>query len=409
MNYNKLTKFQLIEIIKDLNTKMSAMEDRAEIFRLAHDLYVHKVELEVQNEELREAQMYLEQARDRYADLYDFAPVGYVTFDSKGFIQEINLMGAAMLGGDRKELVGKPFSSWLTKSGRKAFHGHLEHVCSSTTQFMVELELETQAVERHFIQLISTVHGSSELPSPGCRSGIIDITYRKHQEEELHHSRQILREMASHHESVREDERKRLAREIHDELGQSLTALRLEVSSMDVKFSHLDPAIRTKMESMLESIDRTIGFVRNMATELRPALLDVGLVPALEWLLEKFHERTSIDYDLDVSDEDLTVANKLATAIFRIVQESLTNVIRHAQATVVLVTLLENDSGLELIVKDNGLGIDRNARKKRGSFGLVGIEERVLMLGGELVIESKPGKGTTLKISLPVESKAESI
>ena len=413
MNYNKLTKFQLIEIVKDLNAKVSSMEDRAEIFRLAHDLYVHKVELEVQNEELRDAQMYLEQARDRYADLYDFAPVGYATFDAQGSIQEINLTGAAMLGEDRKVLIGQPFADWLNKSGRKAFHNHLEHVCASANQSMVELELESRleshGADRHFIQLISTGSGSTELPSPVCRSALIDITFRKHQEEELHHSRQILREMASHHESVREDERKRLAREIHDELGQSLTALRLEVSSMDSKFRHLDPAIKTKSESMLESIDRTIKFVRNMATELRPALLDVGLVPALEWLLENFHERTGIDYDLDVSDEDLTVDNKLATAIFRIVQESLTNVIRHAHATVVMVSLLENESGLELVVKDNGRGIDRNARKKRGSFGLVGIEERVLMLGGELVIESKPGKGTTIKISLPVDSKAESI
>lgn len=273
---------------------------------------------------------------------------------------------------------------------------------------MVELEFESHGAERRFIQLISTSQDSSALPANGCHSALIDITFRKHQEEELHHSRQILREMASHHESVREDERKRMAREIHDELGQSLTALRLEVSSMDARFRSLDPAIKAKTESMLESIDRTIKFVRNIATELRPALLDVGLVPALEWLLENFHERTGIDYDLDVSDEDLKVDNKLATAIFRIVQESLTNVIRHAHATVVMVTLVENESGLQLVVQDNGRGIDHNARKKRGSFGLVGIEERVLMLGGELVIEGKLGKGTKLIISLPLELKAES-
>jgi PAS domain S-box-containing protein len=231
---------------------------------------------------------------------------------------------------------------------------------------------------------------------------IQDITELKHHEDELLRSRQELRELAAHHEKIREAERGRIAREIHDELGQYLTALRMDTAMLNIQFGANQPELARHVTGMKETIDATIGVVRNLAAALRPAALDMGLGSAAEWLLAGFQDRTGIRTRLEMPEgEDLKVDDDRATAAFRILQESLTNITRHARATSVCVRIERRDA-LEIEVCDNGVGFDPTVVRSRKTFGLMSIRERALMFGGESRIDSTPGAGTTLRVAIPL-------
>lgn len=215
-------------------------------------------------------------------------------------------------------------------------------------------------------------------------------------------SQQLLRQLAARNEAVREEERKHLTREIHDELGQYLSALRLGVSVIGLQFGEENPALQEKIQNIVKLVDAMIKVVRNVVSALRPAALDMGIASALEWLVNEFKARTGLPCQLHVCEGDLPLDEKRATQVFRIVQESLTNIGRHADATQVDVKITRNETHYFLEVRDNGSGFDPAIRKNK-SFGLVGIRERALMLGGDIDIVSAPGSGTAVKVSFPIE------
>jgi signal transduction histidine kinase/ligand-binding sensor domain-containing protein len=223
-------------------------------------------------------------------------------------------------------------------------------------------------------------------------------------------ARQRLKEQMAHErayelEASREEERKHLTREIHDELGQYLSALRMGVSVMGMEYGSKNPSLQGKIERMVKLVDAIIKVVRNIVSSLRPAALEMGIVSALEWLAEEFAGNTCIPCKLEVCEENIVLDDKRATTIFRIAQESLTNISRHAQASQVEIRLERKGTHYLLEVRDNGKGFDPAIRKKK-SFGLIGVRERVLMLGGELDILSASGIGTTVRVSIPVTDEA---
>lgn len=232
-----------------------------------------------------------------------------------------------------------------------------------------------------------------------------DISERKQVERTLLQTQQQLRALSAHHESVLEHERKRIAREVHDELGQLLTALNMDISLLDIKFGH-QPEIRQATADMRSLVERTIAVVRHVASNLRPAALDLGLVAAIEWLAEDFRLRWEIPCAVTLVDEDglASVDEHLATAVFRIVQESLTNIARHARARNVAINLSYRNDELMLSVVDDGVGFDVRASTPRTGFGLLGIRERVLALEGVLRLDSQPGHGTSMQIQLPLKN-----
>jgi PAS domain S-box-containing protein len=230
-----------------------------------------------------------------------------------------------------------------------------------------------------------------------------DITERKQAEEELKNSRQQLRNLTDHLEHLREQERTNIARDIHDELGQALTVLKMDTFWLTKHVPKNYEEILDKAKKMSGLIDATIQSVKKIATELRPGLLDdLGLASAIEWQAEEFQKSTGIKCELIVMISDISLGKDLSTAIFRIVQEALTNVARHAEATKVTVKLEEKDGQLVLTVRDNGIGITEDEISKAGKFGLVGIRERVLALGGEMRISGIHEKGTTMNVILPI-------
>jgi len=234
-----------------------------------------------------------------------------------------------------------------------------------------------------------------------------EITERKRAEEELKKSREQLRALAARIESMREEEGKRIAREVHDNLGQALTVLNMNLFELESQISELGDETRrdlllNRIRSMRNLIDTTVHAVREIATELRPRMLDdLGLEPAIEWQARDFQERTGIQCEL--ISENINLDQERSTAIFRIFQETLTNVARHAKATRVNIRLKEDTDKITLELEDNGRGITEKEIYNPRSLGLLGMRERALLFGGEINITGGQGKGTTVTVCIPVK------
>jgi len=210
-----------------------------------------------------------------------------------------------------------------------------------------------------------------------------------------------LRELSAHIQEVQEEERLRIAREVHDELGQSLTAIKMDVSMLKNQLPHAESGIEKRTSSILSLVNSTIKTVQRISAELRPSLLDdLGLAAAIEWQAKQFQERSQVGITVDA--EDVSIQREHAIAIFRIFQESVTNVARHAHATSVEARFLHERDHLIFQIVDNGTGFDPEAAKAGKSLGLVGMQERALLLCGEFKTEGKPGTGTTVTLALPL-------
>ncbi len=228
-------------------------------------------------------------------------------------------------------------------------------------------------------------------------------------ETKLQRTNENLRRLAAHAESIKESERKRIAREIHDDLGQNLLALRIEVDLLASRTGR-HPRLHARTRWMLEQIDATIKSVRQIINDLRPHVLDLGLTAAVDWQISEFQRRTGLSCEFVAHNHDLHVSDRCATTLFRILQESLTNVSRHARATSVRVELAVDPDSITMTVSDNGIGLHKaGGGQKSGSFGLVGIEERVRILGGRCVISSRPNAGTTVHVTIPAADNLLSV
>lgn len=235
--------------------------------------------------------------------------------------------------------------------------------------------------------------------------------YRHHLEDlvsrrtaELTASNTRLQQLGTRQETVRETERTRISREIHDELGQMLTALKMDAAWLKKRLPEEEASLRQKAGAMLELIDATIKTVQRISRDLRPGMLDeLGLVAAIEWQTQEFQQRAEVDCELvSDADEKFDLNADLVIAIFRIFQEVLTNIARHAQASKVRIRLTRRERQLELIVFDNGVGITPERAAAADSFGLMGIQERLYPWRGTLELDGAPNAGTTVTVRVPL-------
>ena len=231
-----------------------------------------------------------------------------------------------------------------------------------------------------------------------------EIEDRRYAEDEFRRSTEQLRELSARLQSVREEERTHLARAIHDELGQALTGLKMDVAWLQKHLDEPQPALLEKTQAMSDLTDTIVQAVRRIATELRPGILDLSLVATIEWQLQEFQTRSGIKGKLINAPEETTLDSDGATTVFRIFQEILINVARHAQATQIEVNVEENDSFLTLQVQDNGRGITESEIHSPKSIGLLGMRERARLLAGEVQFQGTPDKGTTVTIRLPLST-----
>ncbi len=231
----------------------------------------------------------------------------------------------------------------------------------------------------------------------------MEIAERRSAEEQLEASRDRLRALAARLQRVREEERIRIAREIHDELGQACTALKMDMALLAKKLSKKQRSVTMRMKSAIGLADGLIHSMRRIASDLRPrALDDLGLATALEWQAQEFENRTNVQCRVALPEEPLVLDADRSTAIFRIFQETLTNVARHSQATRVDVRLWKEEAQIVLQIQDNGKGFDSEEAKSRKSLGLIGMQERTILLNGTFQIEGSPGKGTTVTVRVPI-------
>lgn len=354
----------------------------------------------------------VEQARleaDRRENETAFAAMaeGAVITDAEGRILWVNDAFCAIYGYTRAEVIGQ--NPRILKSGRHdaAFYREFWRQLIETGHWRGEVWNKRKTGEI-FPEELSI----QALRGPDGRivrfiSIFSDITERKRNEDELRRQRQQLvesetrlRELAEFLQTVREEERARIARELHDEMGQALTALRIDLGWLRGKCQPLGAPTVERVGAALGVVEHSIVSLRRISEDLRPAMLDsLGLAAAVEHYVAKFSERTGIACRLSMNREEFELDDRLATTVFRIVQETLTNVARHAGASEVTVRVDEVDDGIRLTIEDNGRGISDAKDKK--TFGLLGMRERIAMLGGRLEIHSRPGKGTRIAGWLP--------
>jgi PAS domain S-box-containing protein len=236
-----------------------------------------------------------------------------------------------------------------------------------------------------------------------------DVTDSKMAENALRQSYQEIRRLTEHLQKIREEERTRIAREIHDELGQQLTVIKMDVSWLNKKIDDTNPAVKQRLTDLLEMLNTSVQSVRKISYELRPNLLDLGLDVTIERQLKEFEKRSGIKTCFSKMEDPLELDEPTKTSLFRILQESLTNIARYSQASDVRVNLIKESAQIILRITDNGKGFDMNKVAEKKTLGLLGMKERASMMGGTFSIASEPGRGTAITVTIPAEEKNEQL
>lgn len=394
---------QLRELAEAIANIMPVQVQKRPVEELLHELQIQHLELEMQAEQLRSAQIALEESRDRYVSLYDFAPVGYLTLTDAGLIAEVNLTGAALLEMERKKLLQCRFTKFIAPEDRDRWYQHFSRALQQGGKQNGELAL-VRADGTVFHARLDCLHITADGKAGMMRITFTDITERKRLENELEESRQLLRDLADKVEILREEERKCIAREVHDELGQILTALRMDVALINLRFGEHNAALLEKTQGMSLLLDQAGRSVRNIVSNLRPTALDTGIVAAVGWLCDEFTAHTGSPCILHTNEEHIDLEEGRAVAVFRIVQELLTNVARHAEASRAQITLARHAGNLHVEVRDNGKGFDLAATAGNKSYGLLGVRERAIAMGGNIEVISAPQLGTGVTLRMPTKS-----
>lgn len=339
----------------------------------------------------------------RLSGLLDSAMDGIITVDEQQHIVLYNQAAERIFGWSSVQVMGRSLNMLIPERFRAR---HLEHIrrfgaTGATSRRMgggtVIHGLRSSGEEFPMDASISQLDTAE-----GKLFTVIlrDVTERVRAQEDL-------AAFATEANAIREQEKSRVARELHDELAQSLTALKMDTIWVKENLGADSQGAERKLGEMLEMLDASVAATRRIAADLRPLLLDdLGLMPAIEWLVQNFEQRSGMACVLD-ADEDLELHEPYATAVFRIVQESLVNVAKHSRATQVRVAIARTGSDMLLSVQDNGVGFSPGASRKPHSLGLVGLRERAQLLKGTISVQSQPGQGTTVEACIPVGEPGE--
>lgn len=372
---------------------------------LLAELQTHQIELDMQNLELRKAFQELEESRDRYVDLYDHAPVGYLTLNKTGFILSINLTGATLLGKERALLIDKPFTTCVPHIDHLAFTHYLNGIFNSSCDTLIDLKIGRHHGRPHVIRLESSLMSDGK----SCRMIMTDISQIKYAiqlNKNLLNENRVLMKNLFH---AQEKERYMLACELHDELGQWLTAIHAEAETIS-NYTDKNSIVSASTQAIKECSIKMHEVIRSMLHKLRPELLDtLGLADALleikrEWC--SHHPQITLEFKLE---DDLSgLDDRTSITIYRIIQESLNNICKHSEATWAQIKLgfkMDYNSAipfLSLDIEDNGKGFDCD--QLTTGIGLLGMRERAIAIGGTLSIDSVPHNGTRINVRLPFDN-----
>src|ERR1039458_7950786 len=415
--------------------------------RLLHELQVHQVELEVQNAELQEARNRTEALLEKYTDLYDFAPVGYFSVDEQGRIMEANLTGADLLGVDRSQLISRRLPHFVVSTSQPIFQAFLERVFAGTGKQVCEAAL----IRKDAAPFWAGFHGKSATtisgPSKWCRMAVSDITSLKRAEEaqarmealavvnrelreeidrrqavekslresEEHYGRLLdqsrdmqeqLRLLSRQVLSTQEEERKKISRELHDVIAQTLTGINVRLAALKKEGTSNSRGLERGIARTQRLVQQSVDIVHQFARKLRPTMLDdLGLIPALHTFMKQFRAETGIRVSLSVFAAVEHLHGDKRIVLYRVAQEALPNVARHARASQVEVKLQKTGEAICMTITDDGKGFqtERVVRAEQGKrLGLLGMRERLEIVGGRFAVTSAPGKGTTVLAQIPL-------
>lgn len=419
----------------------------ADIQRLVHELQVHQVELELQNLELRGTRDRMEALVEKYTDLYDFAPVGYFSLDAGGRILEVNLTGAVLFGMDRARLHRRRLQQFVDPAHRSSFLGFLTQVFAGVREQACEARImkadeTTLWAGFHAVSAVSLSH-----PQKWCRVMVSDLSVFKRAEDTqrrvealdaanqeanreiarrravettlretervqaalLTESRELhaqLRHVTRQILQAQEDERKSISRELHDEVAQILAGINVQLAALTKAAAANPKEMRRRIGNARKLVAQSINIVHRFARELRPTLLDdLGLVPALRAYIRDLHGRRGLHIDLTVAAGVEGLDGARRTVLYRVAQEALTNIVRHARAHLATVEIRPTADAVVLEVRDDGRSFPVERILASGTYtrlGLLGMRERVEMVGGTLSITSAPGQGTTVSAAIPI-------
>jgi PAS domain S-box-containing protein len=406
--------------------------------RLLHELQVHQIELEIQNEELRRTQEELEESRSRYFDLYDLAPVGYLTLSEQGLILEANLTAAQMLGLERSRLTGQPLSRFIFRDDQDIYYLRHKQLFETQTPLAYELRLKRDDGSTVWVQMRTKLtqdddgallwratmgditermraeealrlakNGFERQVSERTADLVKEIAERKETEELLRESEKQLRYLSTKILTTQEAERKRVAGELHDSIAASLSALKYSIEHI---FQQMEPdgINLARVKDLVSRVQQVIDETRRIMANLRPSILDdLGIIPAIHWLCREFQKTYStVVIERQINLEENEISESLRTPIFRIVQEALNNVAKHSRATSIHLSFKKNAQGIELDIRDNGQGFDLEGKMQsedsRRGLGLVSMRERAELSGGSFAIHSERKGGTTIRVCWPL-------
>ncbi|HEY8035614.1 MAG TPA: PAS domain S-box protein [Methylobacter sp.] len=342
----------------------------------------------------------LSKSEARMRSVFNNVSDGIIIIDENGIIEKLNPSAERLFGYSAKELIGHSINELMPEPEQGRHDSYLRNYLNGGKAKILDIRREVNGLrkdgsifpmelgvsefyvdQRHFF--IGTVH---------------DITERKKAEE-------ALRDLSSHLEAAREDERTRIAREIHDELGSILTALKMDLSWLNKQLSVDLPLCHEKIAVMNRHLDDAIGSVRKIIADLRPSILDhLGLLAAIDWKLDEFREQNGIQCVLNAPKNNIVMDESRDIAVFRIMQEALTNIALHSGATNVTLDVETDANSLMMKMTDNGCGMAKAQMHRPGKYGILGMHERARHFGGTVIISSNPGKGTTLVLSMPLKS-----
>ena len=415
--------------------------------RLVHELQVHQIELEMQNGELEEAREKLEALLVDYTDLYDFAPVGYMSLNEQGQILKVNLTGASLLGVGRSRLIHRSLPAYVSSANRPMFLNFLKQVFAGSAKQVCETNLLREGGASFWVNIHGVAASSAGGSQKWCRVVVSDITALKLSEEaqrrfealaeanrdlkqevarrvavekslkkseqdqgqllaQSHIMQDQLRRLSRQILQAQEEERKRISLELHDVIAQTLTGINVQLAAL-AKRTRINPdEFDGSIAQTQRLVEKSVDIVHQFARELRPAVLDdLGLIPALHTFMKNFTAQTGVRTHLTAFAGVEHLGTTGRTVLFRVAQEALTNVARHAQASRVEVSIQKLPDCICMKIKDDGKSFQAQRRMKaKGSkrLGLLGMRERLEMIGGRFEVESSPGQGVTITAQIPL-------
>jgi len=388
------------QVAEALAARAASAIQNAQLFQRSQH-YV--AELEARIAERKRAEEALRESEERYRELFENARDAIYVHDLDGHYTSVNRAAETLSGYTRDEILGRHFTSFVAK----------EHIGHASNCLLAKLEKEGETTYEVEVIAKDGRRVPVEVSSRAIyENGVIvgvqgtarDITERKQTQDTLRmFSRQLI--------EAQEDERRRIARDLHDQIGQTLTAVKMNLYTVQ-RFCSAPEAAHC-LKDNIDAVDEALRLVRDLSVDLRPPLLDdLGLATALCWYVDRYEKRAGVTTEvlIEMPNRNERFSRDLETACFRIAQEALTNVVRHARATHVLLQLTRKESSLQMIVKDDGAGFDPGVLRRRArriaTLGLLGMQERAHAAGGVLEIHSKLSRGTELRFSVPVDNTA---